>query len=186
MFAKIFTSKLNLFLAAALTSPMVLTEPSITLPPSYLTTSFSSSQPFYSLPLTQPGTEFPHYNVSKGANISTPGNYSRHSLPSGALTRVNIGQSDYQANHNNSQLVSGIDIKDIPNVNDHDFSITINGFFLVRWFDHRLVIEDVKFGPEGDDLVPVDISLVSGDILLFRDCWLPSLFFVAIKVTIFY
>ena len=54
-------------------------------------------------------------------------------------------------------------------MNDQDFSITINGFFLVRWFDHRLIVEDVKFGPEGDDLVPVDISLVSGDILLFRD-----------------
>ena len=66
-------------------------------------------------------------------------------------------------------LLSGIDIKDIPNVNDHDFSITINGFFLVRWFDHRLILEDVKFGAEGDDLVPVDISLVSGDIWLFRD-----------------
>ena len=55
---------------------------------------------------------------------------------------------------------SGIDIKDIPNVNDHDFSITLNGFFLVRWTDRRLLIEDVKFGPEGDQLVPVDISMV--------------------------
>ena len=56
---------------------------------------------------------------------------------------------------------TGIDIKDIPNVNDHDFSITLNGFFLVRWTDRRLLIEDVKFGPEGDQLVPVDISMVS-------------------------
>jgi hypothetical protein len=54
----------------------------------------------------------------------------------------------------------GIDIKDIPNVNDHDFSITLNGFFIVRWTDRRLLIQDVKFGPEGDQLVPVEISMV--------------------------
>ena len=56
---------------------------------------------------------------------------------------------------------TGIDIKDIPQVNDQDFSITLNGFFLVRWVDERLQITDVTFGAEGDDLVPVDISLVS-------------------------
>jgi len=38
----------------------------------------------------------------------------------------------------------GIDIKDIPNVNDHDFSVTLNGFFLVRWTDSRLILNDVK------------------------------------------
>ena len=57
-------------------------------------------------------------------------------------------------------ILQGIDIKDIPNVDDHDFSITLNGFFLVRWTDSRLLIEDVKFGPDGDQLVPVDISMV--------------------------
>ena len=46
----------------------------------------------------------------------------------------------------------GIDIKDIPNVNDHDFSLTLNGFFIVRWTDRRLLIQDVKFGPEGNSL----------------------------------
>ena len=30
-------------------------------------------------------------------------------------------------------IFTGIDIKDIPNVNDHDFSVTLNGFFLVRY-----------------------------------------------------
>ena len=61
-------------------------------------------------------------------------------------------------------LCSGIDIKDIPQVNDQDFSITLNGFFLVRWVDERLKIKDVTFGAEGDDLVPVDISLVSEEM----------------------
>ena len=61
-------------------------------------------------------------------------------------------------------VCSGIDIKDIPQVNDQDFSITLNGFFLVRWVDERLKIKDVTFGAEGDDLVPVDISLVSEEM----------------------
>ena len=88
-------SRLNLFLAAALLCPLVVTEPSLSRP-STSSISASSEEPFLSLPLTKPGTEFPYYNVSKGANITTPGNYSKHSLPSGSLTRVNIGQKQYQ------------------------------------------------------------------------------------------
>ena len=55
---------------------------------------------------------------------------------------------------------SGIDIKDIPNVNDRDFSVTLNGFFLVRWRDPRLIIDNVDFG-DNEPLIPVDVSLVS-------------------------
>ena len=92
--ANLVSSRINLFLAIAVISPLVVTEPSLSLPPSYPTTiSSSSDKPYLSLPLTKPGAEFPYYNVSKGANITTPGNYSKHSLPSGSLTRVNIGQS---------------------------------------------------------------------------------------------
>ena len=103
----------------------------------------------------------------RGISISIPHGYSKNSLPNKTQTHINIGKHSLHKSHCDPFpcLPPGIDIKDIPNVNDHDFSITINGFFLVRWFDHRLIIEDVKFGPEGDDLVPVDISLVSGHIL---------------------
>ena len=45
----------------------------------------------FSLPLSE-SLEHAMYNSSKGVNISIPANYSRHSLPSGVLTRVNIGQ----------------------------------------------------------------------------------------------
>ena len=65
----------------------------------------------------------------------------------------------------------GIDIKDIPNVNDRDFSVTLNGFFLVRWRDPRLIIENVDFG-EGESLIPVDVSLVS------ETYWLTSMNFI--------
>ena len=60
-------------------------------------------------------------------------------------------------------------------MNDHDFSITLNGFFLVRWVDERLLIEDVIFGAEGDDLVPVDISLV-------QKIWIPDVEILNLKV----
>ena len=100
---------------------------------------------------------------------------SQHLYPGELLQTLSSKWISYQSQHWSetpaiiisvlfSCFFKGIDIKDIPNVNDHDFSITINGFFLVRWFDHPLILEDVKFGAEGDDLVPVDISLVSGDI----------------------
>ena len=44
-------------------------------------------------------------------------------------------------------------------MNDRDFSVTLNGFFLVRWRDPRLIIENVEFG-ENEPLIPVDVSLV--------------------------
>ena len=51
------------------------------------------------------GAEFPLYNSSKGVNITIPANYSRHSLPSGALTRVNIGAASEKLNHDTGHLL---------------------------------------------------------------------------------
>ena len=34
----------------------------------------------------------------------------------------------------------GVDIKDIPKVNDKDFSITLNAYFIVKWRDQRLIV----------------------------------------------
>ena len=34
----------------------------------------------------------------------------------------------------------GVDIKDIPKVNDKDFSITLNAYFIATWYDQRLEI----------------------------------------------
>ena len=34
----------------------------------------------------------------------------------------------------------GVDIKDIPKVDDKDFSITLNAYFIAKWFDERLEI----------------------------------------------
>ena len=98
--------------------------------------------------------------MGKGVNLSIPHNYEKHVLPDGALTQVNIGMDHViQSTHKFND--EGIDSKDIPSINDNDYSITLNGFFLVRWTDRRLLIDDLKFGPEGDQLVPVDVSMVN-------------------------
>ena len=36
----------------------------------------------------------------------------------------------------------GVDIKDIPKVNDKDFSITMNAYFIVKWQDELIDIEE--------------------------------------------
>ena len=77
-----------------------------------------------------------------------------------------------QCNHFSWHL-PGIDIKDIPNVNDRDFSITLNGFFLVRWRDPRLIIENVDF-EENESLIPVDVSLVDS-------IWMPDIEILNLK-----
>ena len=87
--------------------PGTSTPPSyITLPPSY--SSSSSPPPDATLPpllstITPsflPGIStdpWPQYipNMGKGVNISIPHHYSKHQLPSGSLTQVNIGISLY-------------------------------------------------------------------------------------------
>ena len=109
---------------------------------------------------TRARPQFTSRQGSRGVSISLPHNYSKNTLPNTTLTEVNIGDNDNDASFslNISLSIPGIDIKDIPNVNDFDFSVTLNGFFLVRWQDPRLIMDNVKFG--GDALIPVDVSLV--------------------------
>ena len=65
---------------------------------------------------------------AKGDAICIPANYSKFDLPNETLTTVNVG----------------IDIKDIPKIDDKEFSITLNAFFVVRWQDERMIIDQVK------------------------------------------
>ena len=64
---------------------------------------------------------------AKGDAICIPSNYSKFDLPNDTLTTVNVG----------------IDIKDIPKIDDKEFSITLNAFFVVRWTDERMIIDQV-------------------------------------------
>ena len=66
---------------------------------------------------------------AKGDAICIPSNYSKFDLPDESLTTVNVG----------------IDIKDIPKIDDKEFSITLNAFFVVRWTDKRMIIDQVSF-----------------------------------------
>jgi hypothetical protein len=65
---------------------------------------------------------------AKGDAICIPANYSKFDLPDESLTTVNVG----------------IDIKDIPKIDDKEFSITLNAFFVVRWTDTRMIIDQVS------------------------------------------
>ena len=75
---------------------------------------------------------------AKGNSICIPQNYSKFDLPNETQTTVSVG----------------IDIKDIPKIDDKDFSVTLNAFFVVRWKDSRLVIDqdriDEILGPENE------------------------------------
>ena len=39
----------------------------------------------------------------------------------------------------------GIDIADIQNINDKDFTVTLNAFFNLRWTDKRIMIDQERF-----------------------------------------
>ena len=44
----------------------------------------------------------------------------------------------------------GIDIKDIPKIDDKDFSVTLNAFFVVQWTDERLLIDQEQVHKNGN------------------------------------
>ena len=71
---------------------------------------------------------------AKGQAICIPSNYSKFDLPNETLTVVHVG----------------IDIKDIPKIDDQEYSITLNAFFVVRWTDKRMIIDKEKMDQVGD------------------------------------
>ena len=66
----------------------------------------------------------------QGNSICIPKGYSKFDLPNETQTVVNVG----------------IDIKDIPKIDDKDFSVTLNAFFVVEWTDERLMIDKNQVG----------------------------------------
>lgn len=68
----------------------------------------------------------------------------------------------------------GVDIKDIPKVKDKDFSITINAYFIAKWRDVRLHIEErnrsrTRVHKENErKLIPVNPEVFS------KRLWLPD------------
>ena len=94
---------------------------------------------------------------AKGNSICIPQDYSRFDLPNETQTVVHVG----------------IDIKDIPKIDDKDFSVTLNAFFVVRWKDERLVIDQEKIErklqshADPNAWIPVDVSFI-------KEFWLPD------------
>jgi len=90
---------------------------------------------------------------AKGNSICIPKNYSKFDLPNEITTTVNVG----------------IDIKDIPKISDKDFSVTLNAFFVVRWMEDRLHIDQARMENTWmeNDWIPVDVSFI-------KEVWLPD------------
>ncbi len=79
------------------------------------------------------------------ARICLPSDYMKFELP-----------EDHEAN-----VVSiGVDIKDIPKVNDKDFSITLNAYFIVKWRDARLMVSDRNRTSKSSSRPPAQAAVV--------------------------
>ena len=103
------------------------------------------------LPAEQGETDF--IICAKGNSICIPGNYSKFDLPNESSTTVHVG----------------IDIKDIPKISDKDFSVTLNAFFVVRWKEERLRIDQERMEETWmeNTWIPVDVSFI-------KEVWLPD------------
>ena len=99
------TPQHTVFILSLVFPPATPTPPGhITLPPIFASSLSPSHSPASSPPLLSEISSstlsstvtdaWPQYipNMGKGVNITIPDNYSKHSLPSGALTQVNIGK----------------------------------------------------------------------------------------------
>ncbi|XP_040575478.1 glycine receptor subunit alpha-2-like [Lepeophtheirus salmonis] len=64
-------------------------------------------------------------SFEKADKICLPKNYAKYELPD---------------EDSATPIIVGVDIKDIPKINDVDFSITLNAYFYVKWVDKRLRI----------------------------------------------
>ena len=89
---------------------------------------------------------------------------------SGEASRICI-PSDYRKlefpSKDEPTMVSiGVDILDIPKINDNDFTITLNAYFMVQWRDARLEITGMN-GTE-TKLIPVNTEEFSEKL------WIPD------------
>ena len=79
-------------------------------------------------------------------SITTGNDHYETLCSDGEFTRICI-PNDYMkfelpSTDEPTTVTIGVDIKDIPKVKDKDFSITINAYFIAKWRDVRLQIEE--------------------------------------------
>ena len=99
------------------------------------------------------GIGYSNVTCAKGNHICIPKNYSKYELPE-VPTVVSLG----------------IDIINIPKIDDIDFSVTLSVFLNVGWKDTRVIINP-SF-PQ--NLTPVDVNFM-------RKLWLPDLYIRNLK-----
>jgi len=65
----------------------------------------------------------------------------------------------------------GVDIKDIPKVSDKDFAITLNAYFIVKWHDSRLIVQDL---PNHINTTDPQSDLSALNLAILKTLWLPD------------
>ena len=127
---------------------------------------------------------------AKGNSICIPQDYSKFDLPNETQTVVHVGIDIKDIPKEPNLIDDTLMVTNQPRIKPHrpltyrllstaikiddkDFSITLNAFFVVRWKDERLVIDQDKIeknlGPD-DDIdawIPVDVSFI-------KEFWLPD------------
>ena len=128
----------------------------------------SNAEPFFEIILNKKNTHFLKWIYAQVAivvfllfipvsttiksNIDT-GTQGTMLCASGGKRKICIPE-DYQkydlpGTNGPTYVTVGVDIKDIPKVEDKDFSITINAYFMVKWKDTRLIVmeeDDIHSG----------------------------------------
>ena len=103
-----------------------------------------------------PREDLKSFICSKGFCISP--NYSKYDLPE-AKTTVKLG----------------IDVIDIPKIDDNDFTVTLVAFFNLLWTDSRLTIDEkTNFGSLLKEWLPQNDNFI-------QELWRPDLFIRHLK-----
>ena len=88
--------------------------------------------------------------------ICLPEDYQKYDLP--------------ETNEGPTVVVVGVDIKDIPKVEDKDFSITINAYFMVKWRDTRLELIPLDDNGNVEKLNKIKVNLTIIFYVTCRSC----------------
>ena len=93
-------------------------------------------------------------------SVCIPQNYSKYSLPNDGQTIISLG----------------VDIRDIPKIDDNDFIITITAYLSIQWTDPRLIIDEERFKE-----ISGNRSWTPVEKHFFNELWLPDVEILNLK-----
>ena len=96
---------------------------------------------------------------TSGRSICIPKNYSKYDLPE-TKTKVSLG----------------IDIMDIPNIDDNNFSVTFIAYLDIVWKDPRLIMTSDSANSSEEKWIPMRV-----DESFINELWLPDLLIKHLK-----